>query len=184
MVVVSRLWLMGKKKGGWQRALDPQDPGRWTAKRRYLTFSGKWGQIPIDRGPECGPGAIGTGNAAYELKQPAKKSPKQENQQEEQPEQQEHQEQQQHQEQAQAAAPAPAPAPAAAVAAVASDRSGRRSRSRSNKQRATASVAASLTLEWRANGFGKVVVDQVHAAQFPSSPRKGGKADLQIQSCR
>ena len=36
-------------------------------------------------------------------------------------------------------------------------------------------------------GFGKVVVDQsskVHAAKFPSSPGKGGKADLQIQSCR
>ena len=43
MTVVSRVWWMGGRKGGWQRALDPQDPSRWTAKRRYLTFSGKWG---------------------------------------------------------------------------------------------------------------------------------------------
>lgn len=25
--------LDGGGKGGWQRALDPQDPSRWTAKR-------------------------------------------------------------------------------------------------------------------------------------------------------
>ena len=66
----------GEKKGGWQRALDPQDPGRWTAKRRYLTFSGKRGQIPIDRGPNCEPDSFSRGNATYELTQPARQQTK------------------------------------------------------------------------------------------------------------
>ncbi|MCJ1468669.1 hypothetical protein MMC07_007298 [Pseudocyphellaria aurata] len=38
--------------------------------------------------------------------------------------------------------------------------------------------------EWVWKSPSVVVVDQVHAAKFPSSPGKGGKADLQNTSCR
>lgn len=77
MVVVSRLWLMGEKKreGGnvrWIHKILADGP----QNDDTLLFQANGVKFPSTEAPECGPDAIGTGNAAYELKQRAEKSQK------------------------------------------------------------------------------------------------------------
>lgn len=102
MVVVSRLWLMGKKEGGnvrWIHKILADGP----QNDDTLLFQANGGQIPIDRDPGCGPRSFDKGNAAYELKRPAtqQKQQSQQHQQETQPEEQEEQEEQQEQQEQQ-----------------------------------------------------------------------------------